>query len=149
MTNTDASSIPPDETWRPLHPLGLHDFNEITGPYYVSSVKGDDEPLRIGFRIAAKHCNPSGACHGGMIATFMDMATGLGMRAATKLDGGSATMTLTVDFVGAGMLGDWVESRSRFVHATYKTAFMDCIAIGPKGPIARASGIFRLSRSKA
>ncbi|MEJ0022992.1 MAG: PaaI family thioesterase [Alphaproteobacteria bacterium] len=148
MTIQDASSIPPDQNWHPLNPPGLQDFEELTGPLFVSSVKGDDEPIRIGFRIAAKHCNSHGFCHGGMIATFMDMATGLSVRAATKLEGNSPTMTLTIDFMGAGMLGDWIESRSRFVHATYKTAFCDSIALGPKGPVARANGIFRLNRPK-
>jgi uncharacterized protein (TIGR00369 family) len=149
MIVQDASKLPPDETWRPLNPPGGADFEGAVGPLFVSSVKGPDEPIRIGFRIEAKHCNPHGFCHGGMIATFMDMATGLCVRETLKLPGSNPTMTLTVDFMGAGMLGDWIESRSRFVHATYKTAFCDSVAIGPKGPVARANGIFRLNRPKA
>jgi uncharacterized protein (TIGR00369 family) len=147
MTNADASDLPPDDSWTEFKPGGLGEFEGLTGTLYVSSVKGDDEPIRIGFRVQPKHCNRHKFCHGGMIATFMDMALGSAMGAAIKPEGNSPTMTLTIDFLGAAMAGDWVESRSRLVHATFKTAFCDAIALGPKGPVARANGIFRLNRT--
>ena len=99
-------------------------------------------------RVEPKHCNADGFCHGGMLATFLDMALGLAVRRATDAQGASPTMNLTIDFMSAAAAGDWVESRARLLHLTYRTAYCDVVATGPNGPVARASGIFRISRPK-
>ncbi|HVY86967.1 MAG TPA: PaaI family thioesterase [Caulobacterales bacterium] len=141
-----SDAKPPSADWTAME-FGA--FEAITGPFFTSSKDlGPEEPFRIGFRVEPKHCNASLACHGGMIATFVDMALGLAMRAATKLEGPSPTMSMTIDFLGGAVAGDWIESRARMIHATYRTAFCDVVAIGPNGPVARANGIFRLTRPK-
>ncbi len=124
-------------------------FEAMTGPLFRTDRDlGPDEPLRIGFKVETRHCNDGGVCHGGMIATFVDMAMGLSMRRSLGADGGSPTMTLTVDFLSAAAEGDWIESRSRVVHTTYRSGFCDVIALGPNGPVARGNAIFRLTRPK-
>ncbi len=124
-------------------------FEILTGPLFRTTLDlPPDEPLRIGFRVGPQHCNFNGPCHGGMISTFLDMALGLSMFEATKALPNSPTMTLTVDFLGAAMAGDWIESRTRVLQATYRTAFCDATAVGPNGLVARANGIFKLTRPK-
>ena len=80
------------------------------------------------------------------MATFLDLALGLSLRSASDFCG--PTMNLTIDYLSPALLGDWIESRSRFVHATFRTGYCDVIARGPRGPVARANGMFRLARPK-
>lgn len=146
MQDSEYDLPPPDAGWQKL---GKSPFTDLSGPFFSTSQNlGSDEPIRIGFRVAPKHCNGIEICHGGMMATFLDMALGLAVRAGVKNIGPSPTMNMTVDFLSAAVVGDWIESRSRLVHTTYKSAFIDTVALGPKGPVARANGIFRLSRPK-
>ena len=105
-----------------------------------------DEPLRIGFRVLDAHLNFGGTCHGGMIATFLDMALGLSIHTGAKASG--PTMSMTIDLLSPGLIGDWIEIRTRFVHSTYRTGYCDVIALGPRGPVARGNGIWRLVRPK-
>jgi acyl-coenzyme A thioesterase PaaI-like protein len=144
MIGHDDSPPPEGEGWQPLQ-AGW--FETLGGPMYQTTQgREPEEPLRIGFRVMEPHCNMGGTCHGGMIATFLDMALGLSIHRAT--DAGGPTMSMTIDFLGPGLPGDWIESRTRFVHSTYRTGYCDVIAAGPRGPVARANGIWRLVRPK-
>lgn len=144
----DAEVGPPSADWKLL---GIDKgFVQHTGPLYVGSglVLGESEPVRIGMRVMAVHCNQFGVCHGGMLATFVDMALGLATHEALKLGTPNPTMSLAIDYLGAAQLGDWLESRARFVNATFRTASCDVLVLGPKGPVARGSGLFKVNRPK-
>eukprot|EP01042_Synura_sphagnicola_P010774 gene10774-13803_t len=48
-------------------PIG---FLASNGPLFV---KIDGDTLKLGLRVEMRHCNPMQICHGGMLATFIDM----------------------------------------------------------------------------
>ena len=138
---------PAEGDWSPLE---AGPFEAVGGPLFQTFMDlAPDEPVRLGFRVETKHCNSFGVCHGGMMSTFMDMALGRAMIVGVKPDGPSPTITLTVDFLDAALPGHWIESRTRLVRASYKTAFCDTIAYGPKGPVARAMRKMALARAKS
>ena len=144
MTGQDAAPPPDGQGWQPLK---TGSFETLAGPMFRTMQDlASDEPLRIGFRVLDAHLNFGGTCHGGMIATFLDMALGLSIHAGANA--GGPTMSMTIDFLSPGLSGDWIESRTRFVHSTYRTGYCDVIALGPRGPVARGNGIWRLIRSK-
>ena len=86
-----------------LTPKG--NFADINGPLWR---RIDDGKLTIGFRVEARHCNPAGGCHGGMLMAFADTAFGhaVSMR---KPDHYWVTVRLLTDFLSSAKLGDWVE----------------------------------------
>ena len=45
-------------------------FNGLVGPLYE---RREGEAVSIGVRIAEKHANSRGICHGGMLATLADL----------------------------------------------------------------------------
>jgi len=144
MTGQEDAAPPAGGGWERMK---QGSFETLAGPMFRTTQDlGPDEPLRIGFRVLPAHCNFGGTCHGGMIATFLDMALGLSIHTATAA--GGPTMSMTIDFLSPGLAGDWIESRARFVHATYRTGYCDVIAMGPRGPVARGNGIWRLIRPK-
>lgn len=60
-----------------------------------------------GFRVAEKHANAGGMCHGGMLMTFADIL--LSRAVLEVLAPPFVTVRLLSDFVGPARLGDWVE----------------------------------------
>ena len=64
----------------------------------------------VGLRIAAKHTNSRGVCHGGVLATLADLALGYAMQAAK--------------------VGDWIESAVQIQRIGSRLAF----ANGAKEP---------------
>ena len=63
----------------------------------------------LGFVVAAKHVDFNNVLHGGMLATLVDQAMGM---TALRATGGKkhATIELSVEFVGALRLGEFVEA---------------------------------------
>ncbi len=138
---TDSVDVP--EGWREF--VVDDEFQIHNGPLFLADpFEGtEEEPLRLGFRVAEKHCGFPGMCHGGMIAMVLDNALGRSVQKGCGVDG-APTISLQVDFISAAKLGDWVESRVRLLRKTRSLAFVDATLIGPKGIVAKASGIFKL-----
>jgi uncharacterized protein (TIGR00369 family) len=132
--------------WRALD---LNDpFLDRIGPMFIADpFAGDEiEPARFGVRIEPHQCNFAGICHGGLIASVLDIALGRGM--AALHDGAHApTVTLTVDYLRAAKLGDWLESRVRILRRTRSMIFCDAVLLGPDGAVARGNAVFKLPSS--
>lgn len=120
-------------------------FQTHNGPLFIADPfeASEEEPLRLGFRVAERHCGFPGICHGGMIATVLDNAVGRSVQKSCGVDG-APTISLHIEYLNAARQGDWVESRVRMLRKTRSLAFVDALLVGPKGPVAKASGIFKL-----
>ncbi len=125
-------------------------FQIHNGPLFLADPFDgtDEEPLRLGFRVAEKHCGFPGMCHGGMIAMVLDNALGRSVQKACGVDG-APTISLQVDYLSAAKLGEWIESRVRVLRKTRSLAFVDATLVGSKGIVAKASGIFKLASQAA
>ncbi|SDD54185.1 PaaI family thioesterase [Kordiimonas lacus] len=82
-------------------------FGWENGPIFE---KTDDSGKVRGFRVADRHINAGGACHGGMIMTFADilLATAVFVVAEPPF----VTVRLTTDFIGPAFKGEWLEGRA-------------------------------------
>jgi acyl-coenzyme A thioesterase PaaI-like protein len=143
---SEAAGAP--EGWREF--VVEDPFQAHNGPLYIADPfdGSDDEPLRLGFRVAEKHCGFPGICHGGMIAMVLDNAIG---RSVQKACGVSVapTISLHVEYLNAAALGEWIESRVEVLRTTRSLAFVDALLVGPKGNLAKASAIFKLPSQQA
>lgn len=129
-----------------FRPLDLGDpFLARIGPMYIAEpfAGDDDEPARFGIRIEPHHCSFAGTCHGGLIATVLDIVLGRSMTALCGVPH-APTMTITVDFLRVGKVGDWLESRVRILRRTRSVVFCDAVLLGPDGAVARANAVFKL-----
>ena len=141
MSNT--VEVPAIGNWQPIDRGGP--FTQFVGPMFSSNVGlGADEPARLGFRVLPHHCNPRQVCHGGMMATFLDIVLARGARIALDIHGSTPTISLSIDYLSPAHLGDWVESRLQVLHHTTRTVFVQAVLHGPDAPVLRGSGIFRL-----
>lgn len=114
-------------------------FMALLGPVYVRRA---GEVTTLGIRVASKHSNTRGLCHGGMLASFADVALGYTMSMLLGRRGGMVTASLTIDYAGAAKVGDWVESVVDVQKMGSRLAFVNCYLVAGGKRIVRASAIF-------
>ena len=141
MTTDAADSLPVPEGFKPRR-FG-DGFIAANGPLYVKKL---DPGIALGFRVEARHCNPMGICHGGMIATFCDMLLPI---SAHYLSADVArrflpTISLQVDYLAPSPLGAWVQGEAQLLRSTRSLVFMQGLVSADGNLVARASGIFKL-----
>lgn len=106
----------------------------------------DAEGRVRGFRVAERHINAGGICHGGMMMTFADilLATAVMDVAAPPF----VTVRMTTDFIDAARLGEWVQGRATCDGiADGLVAVVGDMSAGGR-IVASASGLFKLLRRR-
>lgn len=139
MTETP---LPPPPGFREL-PVDIG-FIGANGPLWIST---EGDRLRLGLRVEMRHCNPMRICHGGMMATFVDMLlpftafwdSGMGGRFLP-------TVHLEQDFLAPAPLGCWLEGRGELLRATRTMVFAQGVVTADGEVCARASGIFKIGK---
>jgi uncharacterized protein (TIGR00369 family) len=132
--------IPPGFVQLPMLEDG--GFGSSCGPFWV---KAEGEFLIGGFRVEARHCNPAGICHGGMLATFCDLH--LGVAAEFQHPLGTfilPTISLSLDYLAPTPKGAWVEARAEISKVTRGMVFVGETVTADGEPVVRAHGIFKI-----
>ncbi len=126
-----------------FHPLNLKASGFITtnGPLYAFHEKG---ALRLGFRVEHRHCNPTGVCHGGMLATLADMVLGFGVAVGAGIDRFMPTVNLNCDYVAPAPEGCWLEGTADVVRTTRNLAFANILITADGAPCLRGNGILKI-----
>ena len=131
---------PVPEGFRPAAIQG--DFIVFNGPLFGRVVDGR---LQLGFRVEPRHTNPLGICHGGMLATFVDMLVPC---AAMYTPGRERrflpTISLQIDYLGSARLGAWVQGEAQVLRVTRNMVFGQGLITADGEPSVRFSGIFKL-----
>ena len=115
---------------------------ELIGPLYC---KGEGADLVLGLRAESKHCNARGSVHGGMLATFADVALGYAVASASTPPSNAVTVNLNLDFAGSAKVGDWLESRVDIQKQGSRLSFANCYIVAGGQRIVRASAVFLLA----
>ena len=113
------------------------------GPLYIR--RDEAGALVFGSRIRARHCNPMRICHGGWMATLMDMVLPLNARMSVGLEENYLlTVAMTLDYLGGAQLGAWIEGRGRVLRKTKRLVFSEAMLTVEGEPILRGSGVYRI-----
>ena len=116
----------------------------LTDPWQPIYSKQAAEGLVFGLRAARPHTNARGSVHGGLISALADNVMGYSCVARFAEPVGMVTVHLSVDFLDAVAIGQWLE----FAAAVIKTGKTLCVAqcaITADGvPAARADATFRV-----
>ena len=118
-------------------------FIAVNGPLYVKKL---ERGILLGFRVEARHCNPMGICHGGMISTFCDMLLPISAHYLSDDLGRRflPTINLQVDFLAPSPKGAWVQGEAQLLRATRSMVFMQGLVTADGQSVARVSGIFKI-----
>lgn len=141
-----AATLPAgaDGTWQHYPPDDP--FAGRVGPLFKMYRNDPAEPVRLGFLITPEHCNPMGACHGGMLATMLDLGLGIVGLTVAGATNRSPTIQMSLDFLAAATLGEWVESRCRLVHATGRLLFTEGTLVTSAAAVVRGNAIYQRGR---
>ncbi len=115
----------------------------VTDPWEPLYSRVTDAAVEIGLRIDQAHCNARGMLHGGVMASLADNAMGLTYGQALTVPPQILTVSLSVDYMAAARLGDWLTVSPRLLRASKSMGFVDALLTAGDTPIARASGTFR------
>ncbi len=140
---TDYSDLIPP---RPV-PDGFVDFEvaegfaKHIGPLYWKLSKDSAE---LGFHVLDHHLNPGKICHGGVMMSVADMAVGFAVVWNIKLLSFAPSINNNYDFIGAGLPGDWLETRTEVIQTTKRMGFARGVLTGSNGPVLRYNGILKI-----
>jgi len=129
----------------PVIPAGFRELTEAVGfgaangPWFE---KIDGNRAIRGFRPGASHANALGIVHGGMLAAFLDSA--MGTAVWHTLQRRAVTLRLTIDYLGPGRLGDWLQAEGEVVSYDEHVAQVRGRLYGPRHDVLAGLGVFSL-----
>lgn len=123
--------------WTPLDPAG---FIEIVGQIYF---REDGDEIRYGFVADPRFKNRRDVLHGGYLTAFADRTLALAGRRVND-SGPQATIELSVRFIDAVKIGEFVESIPEIVRKTRSVIFVRGTMMVGSRIVATADGIWRL-----
>jgi uncharacterized protein (TIGR00369 family) len=96
-------------------------------------------------RVEARHGNPNGTVHGGVMMTMLDITMGGTAKAALGIAGRvhPITMQMSISFVGAAKVGDLIMGEAKVDQQTRTTSFVSGRLHVDGRTIATASAVFR------
>ena len=116
----------------------------VTDPWEPLFSRRVDGAVQIGITLHDAHCNSRGLLHGGVIAALADNAMGLSCGATLPSLEGLVTVSLSVDYVGAAKIGQWLQVEPRVLKTGKSMGFADALIRADGAVIARASATFRV-----
>lgn len=119
-------------------------FVNHVGPIF----QADSDPpgkVRLGLRIADVHTNTMGFLHGGMLATVADSAMARAL--FSKLKRRSVTLRMTVDYLDAVRIGDWLELAAELAFDDGEFGHTAFTASAGGELKARGEAVFRLLKA--
>ncbi len=116
-------------------------FGAFFGPMHYDPVR-----RRLGFRVAPRHANLFGLCHGGAMAMFADYQLAPLRRAGLVTGAFAPTLSLSIDFLSAARIGEWIEAEATLVRATGRYLFTQAILSNAEGAVARSTAIYAIPR---
>ena len=120
-------------------------YFEAMGTVYIRPVDGECPVIAL--VVSPSHLNIAGITHGGMLATLVDSAMGMSLhdvRTKRGLGGPHVTVTLTIDYLASGRVGDWVEAHTRVRKLGRNLAFVDCTLRVGERELVSAHGVFSM-----
>ena len=146
MTEVTENEIPTEipEGYEPL--VRTSAFLNETGPYYF---RKSESGFSVALLARQMHTNLGGTVHGGLLATLADIAMGYVASVAQSPPLRMLTVNLSIDFLGEGQCGDWLESHVSISKMGSRLAFVSAVITGNGALIARTSAVFAVVGAKA
>jgi uncharacterized protein (TIGR00369 family) len=116
----------------------------FTDPWEPLYSKKTEAAVIIGLRLAKPHTNARGLIHGGLIASLADNAMGYSCAQAMGWASSLVTISLSVDYVGAAEIGQWLAVESSVIKTGSTICFAQSLIKADDIVIARANGTFRV-----
>ena len=98
-------------------------YELYVGPFWTPDTPEPDGTVTL--RVERRHCNGSGAVHGGMLATMADLAV-CWVAVMDLPDERVVTVSLTNDYLSGALEGETLVAKPELVRRTGSLAFVRC-----------------------
>jgi uncharacterized protein (TIGR00369 family) len=116
-------------------------FSDPWEPIYS---KRTARSVSVGLRLSGAHTNARGFAHAGLVASLADNAMGYSCAQATGWTTSYVTVSLSIDYLASGQLGQWLEVECDVIKTGGTLCFAQCLVKADGGVIARGSATFRV-----
>lgn len=121
----------------------------LTEPWEPLYARETPSAVQLGLEIRPAHCNARGFAHGGLLCALADNAMGLSAVRLARQDAESSnvnavTVALSLDFIDAAHVGNWVEIHPTVLKVGHTLAFVECKVVCGERLIARGNASFRM-----
>lgn len=124
----------------------------LTAPWEPIFKRSLDDRMQLGLYLQEAHTNARGMAHGGLIAALADNSMGYSTGICLARDGreisGLVTVSLSVDYLSAANLGEWLLFDTDFVKTGGSICFARQMISADGEPIAKASATFKIIKAK-
>lgn len=115
----------------------------LTDPWEPLFSKRLPGAVYLGLWAGEAHANSRQLVHGGLLTALADNAMGLSCVQANDEPIVPVTVNLTVDFVAAAHLGEWIEVRPTVIKSSRNLSFVSAVVTANNRICARANAIFK------
>jgi uncharacterized protein (TIGR00369 family) len=116
----------------------------FTDPWEPLYARKTDKAITLGLRIDRPHTNGRGLIHGGLIAALADNTMGYSCAQALGWASSLVTISLAVDYLGNGEIGQWLSVEGEVIKTGSTICFAQSLVRVDDTIIARANGTFRV-----
>jgi uncharacterized protein (TIGR00369 family) len=103
----------------------------------------------LGVHLREPHTNSRATAHGGLIAALADQAMGMSCGVKLRADGVNVsnlwTASLTIDYLGAAKIGQWIAFDTTFARVGKTLCHAECDVTADGETIARGRASFRVT----
>ena len=121
-------------------------FGDHAGPLLF---RRNEEGLTFAVTIEERHTNARGTAHGGMLATFADLALGYAAAFSTDPPTPLQTANLNLDLLSPAQVGDFVTATPRVLRVGSRLAHAEVTLLVGSRAVARANCVAAVSAPRA
>jgi uncharacterized protein (TIGR00369 family) len=119
-------------------------FLTLSGPYFLNR---DGAAARLGLLVSESHANYVGVAHGGVLATFADVALSFALHDSERPPLQVVSNTLTVNFLAGARGGDWLEASCRLDRKGKRIAYCSGEIRRGEEILMTMTGVYTILRS--
>ncbi len=120
-------------------------FGDLVGYDVLESDQGQ---ARTFLTIEEKHLSPSGACHGGVLSTFVDFSMGAAVFSVLKKGERCSTIEFKINYLSPVKLGETIHALAKIKYKGRSHTVVECHVFRPneedKKDVAMALGTFNM-----
>lgn len=136
-------SIQIEAGWQPVG-FGTP-FLDMSGPYFVPSEPGT---RGLAIRITPDHVNYVSVAHGGVLATFADVALSYQLYLLEEKGLPITTVSMAVNYLASAKLGDWLTSEVRIDRLGAKIAYTSGRIVCGDVTLMTMTGVYNILRPR-